>query len=231
MKHQKITIGLIPAIIWGDKSNKAYIFVHGKMGCKEEASAFAEEVEKKGFQVISFDLPEHGERKNNRYSCSVQNGVKDLNTIMEYANKKWQGLSLYAISLGAYFSLVAYQNYLFENCLFISPVLDMERLINNMMKWFGVSEEDLEIKKEIPTPIGETLSWDYLMYVKGNRINTWNSKTEIIYGENDNITEREVIDDFVQKYKAKLTVIKNGEHYLHSDEEGKKLNEWIKDNV
>jgi len=46
----------------------------------------------------------------------------------------------------------------------------MERLIQNMMKWFSVSEQQLKEKQKIPTPMGETLYWDYYCYVKANLI-------------------------------------------------------------
>lgn len=42
MKAQNIKINSIPAIIWGDESDKLYIHVHGKMSCKEHAESFAE---------------------------------------------------------------------------------------------------------------------------------------------------------------------------------------------
>lgn len=42
MKREKIYIDEIPAIIWGEKSDKAYIYIHGKMQCKEDAKDFAE---------------------------------------------------------------------------------------------------------------------------------------------------------------------------------------------
>jgi hypothetical protein len=42
----------------------------------------------------------------------------------------------------------------------------MEYLIQNMMKWFNVSEELLKVKGEVPTPMGETLSWFYHTYVR-----------------------------------------------------------------
>lgn len=64
MIKEKLKIKDIPAIIWGKKSDKIYIYVHGKNGSKEEAEMFAEKAVDKGFQVLSFDLPEHGERKN-----------------------------------------------------------------------------------------------------------------------------------------------------------------------
>ena len=41
MDKQYIKIGHIPAVIYGEKSEKAYIFVHGKCGRKEEAESFA----------------------------------------------------------------------------------------------------------------------------------------------------------------------------------------------
>mgnify|MGYP000420930566 CR=1 FL=1 len=48
----------------------------------------------------------------------------------------------------------------------ISPVVDMERLIGNMMQWAGVTEQELAEKQEIPTQFGETLSMQYLRYVR-----------------------------------------------------------------
>ena len=37
MKTIKININNIPAIIWGKPSDKVYLYVHGKMSCKEVA--------------------------------------------------------------------------------------------------------------------------------------------------------------------------------------------------
>ena len=231
MLTERIRIENIPAIIWGAKSKKVYLFVHGKMSKKEEAVGFAEIAVKNGYQVLSFDLPEHGERINENTPCNVQNGVHDLSIVYEYVNKKWENKSLFASSLGAYFSLVAYKNLYFEKCLFLSPILDMERLIRNMMIWFNVTEPQLQDKKEIPTPMGETLSWDYFEYVKKHPINKWDSKTYIIFGEKDNVTEKAVLDCFVQKYKANVEIVKNGEHYFQTKEQIEALNKWIMQNV
>ncbi len=49
---------------------------------------------------------------------------------------------------------------------FISPVVDMEQLILNMMSWAGATEKELKEKGVIPTSLGEDLSWDYLCYVR-----------------------------------------------------------------
>lgn len=46
---EKITVGGIPAIIWGKPVDKAYIHVHGKCSRKEYAEGFSEIAEAKGF--------------------------------------------------------------------------------------------------------------------------------------------------------------------------------------
>ena len=53
-----------------------------------------------------------------------------------------------------------------EKAYFVSPVVNMEKLITNMMFWANVTEDKLRDKKEIKTSFGETLSWDYLCYVR-----------------------------------------------------------------
>ncbi len=50
--------------------------------------------------MISFDLPEHGEREYKNYPCKVQNCVKDLNIIMDYAETLSNNISLFACSMG-----------------------------------------------------------------------------------------------------------------------------------
>lgn len=149
----------IPAILWGEDSNKVYVHVHGKMSRKEYAESFAAIAETKGYQTLSFDLPEHGERTDPK-RCDVWSGVSDLRTISDYAFANWERVRLCACSIGAYFSLNAYNAMPFEKALFQSPIVDMERLVKNMMLWSGVTEAELESKKEIPSPV-DTLRWDY----------------------------------------------------------------------
>lgn len=37
MKKQTMTLAGIPAILYGSRSRKVYLYLHGKNGCKEEA--------------------------------------------------------------------------------------------------------------------------------------------------------------------------------------------------
>ena len=53
---RNVNVDGIPALVWGSKSEKVYIHVHGKMSRKEFAESFAVIAESKGYQTISFDL-------------------------------------------------------------------------------------------------------------------------------------------------------------------------------
>lgn len=227
MNTRKINIENIPAILWGELSDKIYIFVHGKMSNKESAHGFAEIAVERGYQVLSFDLPEHGERKNKNYPCNVRNGVHDLEIIGTYVQKNWKNISLFGSSLGAYFSLLAYKNFSINKCLFQSPILDMEHLIFKMFKWFNVTEESLREKKEIFTPI-DTLSWDYYCYVKEHPIDKWEIPTSIIYGTEDNLQSRAVIDSFAKKFNSDLTVSPGSEHDFHTKEQSQAVTQWLR---
>ena len=79
MIANKIEIGNIPVIVWGEKSKKVYLFVHGKMSSKESAKTFAKIASQKGYQTISFDLPQHGERQDQKYRCDIWNGSERQN--------------------------------------------------------------------------------------------------------------------------------------------------------
>ena len=62
MQTEYFTIDQIPAVLYGEPAERVYLFLHGQMGRKEEAEAFAQAACPKGYQVLSIDLPGHGER-------------------------------------------------------------------------------------------------------------------------------------------------------------------------
>lgn len=65
MVKQNLLIENIPAILWGEKSTKIMVAVHGNMSNKTDVpiAMLAEEAIPLGYQVLSFDLPQHGDRK------------------------------------------------------------------------------------------------------------------------------------------------------------------------
>ena len=230
MKTKKIKINNIPSIIWGEKSSKVFIAIHGNMSNKEDEviEILANKVTNKGYQLISFDLPEHGERKQyTKYLCKVQNCVNDLKQIIEYAKTNYNEIDIWACSIGAYFSLLAYKDEVLKQCLFLSPVVNMKIIIENMMLWSNTTEKELNEKQKIKTDFGQTLYWDYYLYVKENPITKWNKKTYILYGNKDNMQNENIIKDFSNEFNCDLTILKNGEHYFYTEEQLNFYNDWL----
>ena len=230
METKRIKINNIPSIIWGEKSSKVFIAIHGNMSNKEDKviEILANKVTNKGYQLISFDLPEHGERKiDTNYLCKVQNCVNDLKQIIEYAKANYNEINIWACSIGAYFSLLAYKNEDLKQCLFLSPVVNMKIIIENMMLWSNTTEKELNEKQKIKTDFGQTLYWDYYLYVKENPITNWNKKTYILYGNKDNMQNENIIEDFSNEFNCDLTILKNGEHYFHTEEQLNFYSDWL----
>lgn len=230
MIKERISIDGIPAIVWGKPSKKIYIHVHGKLSRKEYAEHFAEIAEEKGLQTLSFDLPEHGERTDTACRCDVWNGMHDLNTVADYVFAGWEWVSLFACSLGAYFSLNAYADRPFEKCLFQSPVADMKWLVQHMMLWSGISEKQLEEQQEIVTDI-DTLRWDYYRYILSHPVSRWDIPTAILYGAKDNLQPIDSIRAFADKFGANLTVSEQSEHPFMAPEDMVIVKNWLYENI
>jgi len=233
MLKQEIQIENIPAILWGAESDQLFIAVHGNMSNKADDSIaiLAQEVVAKGYQALSFDLPEHGDRKDEGLPCNVQNCIQDLNTVMRYTKSLSDFISVFACSLGAYVSLLAYSSEPLKQALFLSPVVNMLRLFENMMAQACISEDRLKAEKEITAPGGQTFYWDYYSFVKDHPITTWNMPTSILYGSGDNVCELDVVSAFSKRFGCGLQVMENGEHYFHTPEQLTFYRQWLKEEI
>ena len=193
---------------------KTVLYIHGKGGNATESTHY-----EKFFldcKVIGLDYKIFSPWETGR---EIHEAVVSLKT-------EFESIILIANSIGAFFSMNENLNSLIEKAYFISPVVNMEKLICDMMKWANVTEAELEQRKIIPTDFGEELSWEYLCYVREHSLN-WQVPTSIIYGEKDNLTSIETMRAFAEKQGASLTVMKGGEHWFHTEEEMKFLDEWI----
>ena len=194
---------------------KAIIYVHGKNGDFLEAEQYKKNCV--GFDIVGVDY-------NDYFPWVVQGQIE---AVYNQISREHKHIFLIANSIGAYFAMHTLQNYSVEKALFISPILNMERLILDMMQWANVTENDLYEQGEIATEFGETLSWKYLEFVRRNPIK-WNIPTEILYAGKDNLTSRLTVDAFVASHHANLTVMEDGEHWFHTDTQIAYLDEWMK---
>ena len=194
------------------------IYVHGKGGTADEAKhyqpLFAES------DVIGFDY-----KSQNPWEAK-----REFSDFFDLQSKGYDSVILVANSIGAFFSMNALPEKKISKALFISPIVNMEKLIADMMIWANVTEDELCRKKEIATDFGETLSWEYLCYVRKHPIK-WNIPTCILYGANDNLTSIETVSEFAEQTGAILTVMNDGEHWFHTDEQMEFLDNWIRKSV
>ncbi len=192
----------------------AVIYIHGKGGSADEAAHYRPLFP--DGDVIGFD-----------YKVQTPWEAKEeFPAFFDAAASAHPSVTVIANSIGAYFAMSALSGKKIRNAFFISPVVDMERLIRDMMQCSNVTEEELCSRKEIRTSFGETLSWEYLCYVKRHPL-SWHIPTHILYGGKDNLTAPGTISLFSARIGATLTVMENGEHWFHTEEQMRFLDRWI----
>ena len=191
------------------------LYIHGKGGSAAESEHYKPlfpECEVIGFDYQTFSPWETG---------------AEIRSVVEKLKSEYDSIILIANSIGAFFSMNAGIDSIIKKAYFISPIVDMERLITDMMDWANVTEDKLKEKGMIHTSLGEDLSWDYLCYVREHPVK-WSVPTAILYGKNDALTSYETISAFAKKHNAKLTVMENGEHWFHTEEQMQFLDNWIR---
>ena len=192
----------------------AVLYIHGKNGSATECEHYKPlfpEYDVFGLDYQTFTPWETG--------AEIRSAVEELKS-------EYDSVVLIANSIGAFFSMNADIDSMVKKAYFISPIVDMERLITDMMTWANITKDELKEKGILHTSFGEDLSWEYLCYVREHPL-TWNAPTAILYGSNDKLTSYETIAAFAENHNAKLTVMKNGEHWFHTKEQIRFLDDWI----
>lgn len=193
----------------------AVLYVHGKDGNAAESEHYKPLFG--GYDVIGLDYK----------TFTPWETGKEIYAAVNFLKNKYENIILIANSIGAFFCMNAGIDDFVQKAYFISPIVDMEKLITDMMAWANVTEEELKEKGRIKTALGEELSWDYLCYVREHPLN-WNVPTEILYGCRDKLTSFETAAKFAKTHNAVITVMENGEHWFHTKEQMDFLDNWIK---
>ena len=193
----------------------AVLYIHGKSGSAAECGHY---------QPLFPDCEVFG--LDYQTSTPWETGAEILAAV-ERLKTEYENIVLIANSIGAFFSMNAGIDSMIQKAYFISPIVDMEKLIGDMMLWASVTETELKAKGVIRTEFGEDLSWDYLCYVREHPIQ-WSVPTSILYGSSDNLTSLETVRAFAEKHGAALTVMEGGEHWFHTAGQMQYLDDWIR---
>ena len=192
----------------------ALLYIHGKDGSAAETDSFANCCD--GYDLIGVD-------------CDIYlpwETPQLIRAAFTEAAAQYPAVSILANSIGAYFAMLGLFDCPVQKALFISPVLDMEKLIQTMMGWAGVTEDQLREQGEIATSFGQTLSWKYLCWVREHPAYHWTCPVRILYGSGDPMTDRQTVEQDVRQHDAALTVMEGGEHWFHTPQQLAVLREW-----
>lgn len=196
------------------KKTHAVIYIHGKGGSAAEAEQYRHLFS--AADVFGIDYK----------SFTPWDAGKEIREAITEISEKYSKLTLIANSIGAYFLMNADIENIIAHAYFISPIVDMEKLIVGMMNMAGVTETELRKQGVIHTESGDDLSWEYLCYVREHPV-SWHVETDILYGSEDALTSLDMIIAFAKTHHASLTVMDGGEHWFHTEEQMQFLYEWI----
>ena len=195
--------------------SKAIVYLHGKGGSAGEAAHYQGLFA--GYTVLGFAYR----------AATPWEAQAEFHAYFDRLQQEYDGVSIIANSIGACFALYALQETALEHAYFISPVVQMEQLILRMLQWAGATEQALEALGTIPTAFGETLSWEYLCWVRKHPV-TWKTPTYILYGSEDHLQTREEVERFARETGADLAVMEGGEHWFHTPEQIAYLDGWLR---
>lgn len=194
----------------------AVIYIHGKGGNAAEAEHYNSLFP--SCNVIGLEYK----------SFTPWDAGKEIREAINGLKTDYDRIILIANSIGAFFAMSANIEKDISRAFFISSIVDMEKLITDMMGWAGITESELQKKGTIHTDFGEELSWEYLYYVREHPV-SWNVPTDILYGSEDNLTSIDTMTAFAQAHHANLTIMDGGDHWFHTDEQMKFLDNWIRE--
>lgn len=216
IETQTFPIAGVPAVLYGEKADRVLIYLHGFMGHKEEAISLVPLFCPQGYQILALDLPEHGERKDmDKKECLPWVVIPEWTAMLAWVRERYEHISFCAVSISAWFLMRSFRDERFEKAYFISPIVDMRRVIEDRMARAGVTASDLGWKQFIPTEEG-MLIWDYYAYAAYQPINRWDTPTEILHAKGDHLQTRETIDAFAGRFGCKVTEIE-GQHWIPLD--------------
>lgn len=224
----------IPCTLWGEQSGGKVVFaVHGNYSHKEDVciEILAEEAIKKGYQVLSFDLPAHGDRIHDEKECHIIQAVSDIQCIDAYVQERFSKIALFACSMGASFSMIALQSGNFSQGLFLSPVVDLLDLTRKMMASAGIDEEQLAREKVIAVTGGLSFRADYFDYLRQHSPAIWEGELCVLIGSEDSMADYAAVRTFSRQQGGILEVVEGAEHYFHKPDELQRFRLWIRSSL
>ena len=223
---RKIIGTLFNSKIKDEKSSSLIILIHGFLSSKEDLYFIAENLSKKGHDVLSLDMYAHGESEGDFKNLTISKCVSDLHEIISSFKemKTYSTYSLFGHSIGGYITLSYCVKYSDINSIVLSaPVSDFNDLFKtaDFKEW----KENNMLTDKI---LGLNIRLNYDFFIDGiemfdyEKAKNMQVKTLIIHGSEDSIVPVEQSNKLTKALKhSTLYLISNAEHdNLYSVDKG-----------
>lgn len=111
--------------------NELILYIHGKNGSPEEAEHYKAVFAQSDVIGLTY------------HSQTPWEAKLEFPVLFQNARREYDSVTLVANSIGAYFAMTALCDENISRAFFISPIVDMEQLISDMMLWAKVTEAEL----------------------------------------------------------------------------------------
>ena len=165
------------------------LYIHGKGGSAEESDHYKPLFP--NCKVVGLDYK----------TFTPWETGKEILEAVENLHTQYKKIVLIANSIAAYFCMNAGIDGMISRAYFISPIVNMERLILDMMAFANITEKELAQRGFVSTSFGEDLTWDYLCYVREHPI-SWPVPTKILYGSSDHLIDYKTVHAFAHAHDA-----------------------------
>lgn len=215
MEVRTFPIGDIPAILFGPASARVYLFLHSEGGQKEDAEEFGKIAAAHGWQTLAVDIPRQSGTDGQALYPGIM--ISELRKVYQYLSKNWRQIAVRADGLNAWYVMMALHDKPLEQCLFVSPVLDVQSAID-----YAVQSDSTQTDQIPPDEI--ELAAEYRIYAEQSPLCKWRVPTEILFAAGDvNVWS---VGDFGEPNPCKLTIEQNCGRAFAEPEERERLRAW-----
>lgn len=195
------------------KHDDCIVYIHGLHGNEAESRFYSFLLDK--MDVIGLDY-----KDGNPWE------IKD-HIIQEFAeiHRKYKRVFVVANSIGAFYAYTYLSQFRIEEAFFISPLVNMKKIIEKMMRKNHISLATLKQEQIIILEDGQKLSYEF--YMSLIEADHWRVKTHVLYGEKDKLVDQDSLIHFLATHQATLTVMKNAGHYFHTPSQLRCIKKWV----
>lgn len=211
MEVSYFDIGSVPSKLYrAEVPRGTVVAVHGFGGSKESGAIerLAQFVCDKGLNVLTFDLPAHGERTETAAELSVEKCIEDLLAAERYAKELGGELYAFATSFGGMCMLHRLERFSdgYRKVVLRVPAVDMSE---SLLRVAGMCDKEFSLDKAKSEGFKITLGREYVIpyhfYEELQRLNctrsseVWNSDRFLtVYVENDELVSRDATEEFLR---------------------------------